>query len=602
MDALRALKESLSVLSQETLPAVLFPKPPTIYFVPEQKVCHCGELLRVRKTQKKKVLSITGPFITHETLYACPSCSKIYISGALLQVVQSRCNAAYDLLVFVGQALFQRHRTIDEVRIELLARNVRISASEIGYLGRKFIMFLAIGHGQATPRIRQAMDLEGGYVLHLDATHDGDAPVLMTSMDSLSKFVLANVKLPSEDSVGIAAFLRKIKESYGTPAACVHDMGKGILKAVSEVFPHTPDFVCHFHFLRDIGKDLLEPAYGELRKRLRKHSTSTQLCALVREVREGFEREQENVNCKIMVKAIKSGQYHDVEPAKEIYLLALWALQGKHEGDGYGFPFDRPHLIFAERILELDRLLPNMLKRFGADNKLFCKFAKLILLIASDVEVQQKVVELNWRAIIFDQLRDAMRIAPGGGSSGLNDDATTEAMKSIRQGVEKFRKVLDDDHRLASDSLCRKMAAQIDKYWTKLFADPIIVKTPNGTIIIYPQRTNNILEQFFRCLRRGERRKTGNDSLCRTLQSMLADMPLVKNLENLRYMEILLNGKANIEELFAEIGLSPLTKSDKAEPEPNLILPGYRKLVSIKNLPTLVLNLSSAQTKVARSN
>jgi hypothetical protein len=83
---------------------------------------------------------------------------------------------------------------------------------------------------------------------------------------------------------------------------------------------------------------------------------------------------------------------------------------------------------------------------------------------------------------------------------------------------------------------------------------------------------------------------------------MLADMPLVKNLENLRYMEILLNGKANIEELFAEIGLSPLTKSDKAEPEPNLILPGYRKLVSIKNLPTLVLNLSSAQTKVARSN
>jgi hypothetical protein len=81
---------------------------------------------------------------------------------------------------------------------------------------------------------------------------------------------------------------------------------------------------------------------------------------------------------------------------------------------------------------------------------------------------------------------------------------------------------------LAADPLFGKMAKQIDKYGEKLFADPIVVKTPNGTIIIYLQRTNNILEQFFRSIRRGERRKTGNDSMCRTLQTMLADTPLVK--------------------------------------------------------------------------
>ena len=34
---------------------------------------------------------------------------------------------------------------------------------------------------------------------------------------------------------------------------------------------------------------------------------------------------------------------------------------------------------------------------------------------------------------------------------------------------------------------------------------------------------------------------------------MLANMPLVKNLQNSEYMKILLNGKSSLEELFAEI-------------------------------------------------
>ena len=102
---------------------------------------------------------------------------------------------------------------------------------------------------------------------------------------------------------------------------------------------------------------------------------------------------------------------------------------------------------------------------------------------------------LKWRSIIFDQLRDAMRIAPVDGGNGINDDVTAEAMTSIRQGVEKFRQGLDDDSRPIADRLCGKMAAQIDKYGDKLFADPIVVKTPNGIIIIYSQRTNNIQDK-----------------------------------------------------------------------------------------------------------
>lgn len=570
------------------------------------KVCPCEGRLVVQKTRRKTVLSMTGRFIAGERVLECSACSRTFASDALLRLVPSHCNVAYDVLVFVGRALFQRHRTAQEVRAELLGRDVRLCASEVDYLGRKFVTYLAIGHRKATPQIRQAMRLAGGYILHLDATHEGDCPALMTGMDGLSKFVLANVKLPSEHADHIVPFLRKLQADYGPPAACVHDMGTGICKAVAEVFPGIPEFVCHFHFLRDIGKDFLEPAYSELRKRLRTHSTSSRLCALAREARQGLCGRSSDV--ALLAKAIKAVdplEDTDLLTLASTYSLALWALHGKHSGDGYGFPFDRPLLEFAKRMLELNRCLPEPIDLLSncdrRDNQPLFKLARVVLEAAKDPALSQAVEELRWRCLVFDRLRKAMRIAPPAGGNGLNDDGTAEAMSTIRQDVEQFRRELGEDHKLSADHLSRKMAEQIDKYGDKLFADPIEVATPNGTITIYPQRTNNILEQFFRGIRRGQRRKTGNDSMCRTLQTMLADTPLVKNLDNPEYMKLLLDGKANLEELFAELGAIPFKSADESV-DSDRVLPGFRALIKLSTLPEQVVRLFTTSLKRTKSN
>ena len=563
----------------------------------------------MQKTRRKTVLGMIGPFIAHETVHQCRVCSRTCGSDSLLRLVSSRCNVAYDVLVHVGKALFQRYRTTEEVRTELAVRNVRLCASEIAYLGRKFVTYLAIGHRRATPRIREAMKLSGGYVLHLDATHDGDAPALMTGIDSLSSIVLANVKVPSEHAGHIVPFLRRLKTDYGTPCACVHDMGLGIISAVAEVFPGVRDFICHFHFLRDIGKDVLEPAYNELRKRLRSHSTSARLHALARETRQQHLDKSNGTAPTPLAKAILAGEPLEdssLLPLASTYVLALWVLQGKHSGDGYGFPFDRPLLSFAQRLLDLDRRLPEFMDILPSnsqhDHQTLCKLAREIRGAANDPELRHAVEQLHWRAQVFDSLRKAMRIAPPGGSNGLNDDGTTEAISSIRQGVEKFRRKLDEDGKLSSDLLFRKMANQIDKYGDKLFADPIEMDTPNGTVTIYPQRTNNILEQFFRGLRREHRRKTGNNSMCRTLQTMLADTPLIKNLDNPDYMKILLDGKASLEELFAELATMPLANTTDLQTDTDRILPGFRVLVNLPTLPDQMVRLFTRQSQLAKSN
>lgn len=282
-------------------------------------------------------------------------------------------------------------------------------------------------------------------------------------------------------------------------------------------------------------------------------------------------------------------------------------MHGKHSGNGYGFPFDRPLLDFAERLLDLYHRLPELLdllltQEKPCDNQAIRKLALEVSYVGNNSALCLAVEELRWRSLVFDRLRKAMRIALVDGGNGLNDEGTDEAMSTIRQGVQMFRRELDKDPKLAADPLSLKMAEQIDKYGDKLFADPITVATPNGPVTLYPQRTNNILEQFFRGQRHAHRRKTGNDSMGRALQAMLANTPLVKNLDNSEYMKILLEGKANLEELFAELGAAHLDVADELQGDTDRILPGFRTLMKLPTLPDQVFRSLRKPMKTDKSN
>jgi hypothetical protein len=316
---------------------------------------------------------------------------------------------------------------------------------------------------------------------------------------------------------------------------------------------------------------------------------------------------EQNLEGSILRKAFKdveSPEDKDSLPLVAAYSLALWALNGKQSGNGYGFPFDRPLLQFAERVFELNRRLPELLKLIPRNKgrRPLRRLAKRIFKSVKDPDLIQAVKELRWRAQIFDDLRKAMRIAPADGQKGLNDDGTREAMFTIREGVEEFYSLLKEDLQWANDVLCLKMKQQIEKYSDRLFADPIKVDTPNGNITIYPQRTNNILEQFFRGLRRGHRRRTGNNSMHRTLQAMLAETPLVKNLNNPEYMKILLEGKSNLEDLFASLEQNPGFNHKESKNGSDQILPGFRSIIKFQNLPEQITDLFAKVEQATQSN
>ena len=210
--------------------------------------------------------------------------------------------------------------------------------------------------------------------------------------------------------------------------------------------------------------------------------------------------------------------------------------------------------------------------------------------IVEDQQLTKAAAQMQKKVEIFEKLREALSIAQPQGKKGLNDDGQDADIKSIEKKVKLFRSQMIPD-----TAEYQKMCAQIDKYWDKLFADPITVDTSSGQVTIQPQRTNNLLERFFRDFKRRHRKRSGTKSLNKTLKSILADTPLVKNLDNPEYLEILLDGCSTLEERFEKIDSRLVTEQLKAEQKnQQKISPEMKKMIQRPDLPDRLISLLAA--------
>ena len=574
----------------DTSARALFPIMPTLYFYPEISECpECRSKLNVQKSRPRTVVTMEiGAFHVKETVRVCPRDNMIFPSE-LRSIVPKWCNIGFDVIVEVGMSLFIHCRNNQEVMTVLSAKNVFVSESQISYLGQKFIIYLALAHRESQARLRKHMARRGGYILHVDGTCEGDSPNLFCGIDGLSELVLDTIKIPSEKKEYLVPFFRRIQDQYGSPKALVHDMGRGIISAVEEVFPGVADFVCHFHFLRDIGKDLLLDDYTALHKRLKKLGVRSPLRQRAKYLESKINLCSQTLD--EVVSSLEAGTWQTTscEQVPLIMACALihWVFDYPQDSNGYGFPFDRPHYDFFRRLQTAHRLLEEImgvrLRDVVKDNKPFYQVYRVLKIAAKDNRLKNLASSLEKKSEVFDQLRSAMRIALPENKDGINDDGDNADMKSIEGRVVAFRKSLTGDKR--RKSMYSKMLKQIDKYWEKLFADPLAVATPEGIVYIQPQRTNNILERFFRGEKRRSRKKNGMVSLNKVLRAALAETPLVQNLHNAEYMDIVLNGCSTLAERFSHIDACLVQEEmEKAKNNGERILPAIRKMSRTSDL------------------
>ncbi|EFK12157.1 conserved hypothetical protein [delta proteobacterium NaphS2] len=346
---IRCLKDHIEKVVEGVCAGNLFFEMPTVHFFSEEAFCFGNN--KVLKTREKKVVTLDiGAFRAKETIMQSEDDGKVYTCRELKSLAPHRCTFGYDVIVYVGYALFVHCRSEKDIVSELARKNISISDREVSFLGKKFVTYLAVAHRESRQKIRSAMDQRGGYILHVDGTCEGDSPHLFTGLDGIAEVVLDNIKIPSEQSELLIPFFEKIKGQYGDPIALVHDMGKGILSAIAAVFPGTPDFICHFHFLRDIGKDLMEDEYKKIRNRLKKHKIRGSLRRMAKSLERTAVQDRkvmEQLNAGIKHGDVRTGAEMSIASA---FALIQWVFDISAELNGYGFPFDLPHLAFYHRL------------------------------------------------------------------------------------------------------------------------------------------------------------------------------------------------------------------------------------------------------------
>ena len=568
----------------------LFSEAPRLHFYPADKRCGCGRETTVLKTSVKTIATLdVGEFRAAETQTSCKHCQQVYRSDELRALTPHRGKFGFDVIEAIGRALFVRCRNETEIQAELAVRNIPVSTSEISFLGKRFIVYLLLAHTECQQELKQAMQSKGGYILHMDGTCEGDSPHLFSCMDEISNIVLGNRKMPTEDSQFIVPLLQDLKAAYGNPVALVHDMGSAILKAVTTVFPSIADYICHFHFLRDLGKDLFGVEYRAIRRIARSYNSRAKLNKASKQLRTVISDDKplsDSLEAYLKDTGTRCPK-EKLDHRVTAYLLVAWILESGSASHGFGFPFDQPHLEFYLRLQEAYPAL-KQLKAKGVSGLPLITLSRTL----RDAALAKMVLRIQEKISIFEELRKSMRIACPENNRGLNDQGDEE-IKTIKERVEKFRHSAKVEALASSDIGYRNMVKQIDKYWDKLFADPIQLETPAGSITIQPQRTNNLMEQSFRFLKRDGRKKSGQHSLSKALKGMLADTPLVRNLSNPDYMAILLKGKEDLASRFADIDIQQVRKKENENEKRLRKYPKrMNRLFKIPHLPRKLMKMA----------
>ncbi len=558
----------------------------------------CGGPIRVQKSQRRHGKTLAhGSFVARETVYACgagcrhPSGVRVTQRARALteQLVPGR-GVGYDVLVFVGTERYLAHRQRDEIRTRLWAEHgISLSTGEVSHLAVLFCAYLEALHGAHTEALGQALRADGGYPLHVDATGEDGRGTLFVALAGWRRWVLGAWKLPTERTDALLPCLREVVGQFGAPCAVMRDLGRAVTRAVEELVEEEeltiPVLGCHQHFLKDIGKDLLEPSHAGLRGAFRSLKVRPRLRALARDLgrRLGGAVEQARQDLSGWLGEGSPNQRLPSGPAglAAVRALAQWVLDYPAAATGADFPFDRPYLDFYDRATLALRAVEGFFREAPAPpavRKALQRLHRILAPVGADVPLAPLARRLTERAALFDELREALRLVPPAaekrkaGKTPRHEDTAPEELQDIHRAVEDLTQSLQRrrlacvkgaDTRKAIELVLRHLATHGPSLW----GHDIDLPTAQGGGTRRVDRTNNVLESFFRGVKHDERRRSGRKVLTQDFEHLPPGAVLARNLRHEDYVAIVCGRLDQLPRAFAALDAKAL-RERQAAPSP----------------------------------
>jgi len=223
------------------------------------------------------------------------------------------------------------------------------------------------------------------------------------------------------------------------------------------------------------------------------------------------------------------------------------------DGNGQGFPFDRPCLDLYVRCLHVAWAVDAFLRHPPADEKVvkaLQRLDRILRPIDRDVPSLGQVAKtLSERAQLFTELRNALRLTEGepGGPESNDAGQTLQKLRDIRKAVDDLADSLRQrrpergpakDLRQAIDLVL----AHLERHGNFLWGHAIPIPDQVGGGIRLVDRTNNILEGFFHTMKHGERRRSGRKDLAQDFERLPPAAALAANLTRPDYVSIICGG------------------------------------------------------------
>ena len=543
--------------------------------------------MRVRKTfEHGGVTMVHGTFRVRETVHVCAAgCMQPGFGGAhgralvkrqaaVAELLLPRSTAGYDVMTFVGLERFVHYRQRDEILAALKQKyHIVLSSGEVSELGRRFLVYLEALHHARAPDLRTALEKDGGWPLHIDATGEDGRGTLLVSYAGWRGWALGAWKIPTERANAVLPKLRAVEALFGAPCAVMRDLGKAMIEAARDFVAGREELIpvlgCHMHFLKDIGKDLLRTAHDDLCDLFRRFEVLPRLRALARDLGRNLgtdiQRARRELTDWLAGTDPQFGLPEGNAGLAAVRALGQWVLDYPDDGTDAGFPFDRPWLDLYLRCLRSCRAAESWLRKPCADRRVLVglqRLHRIIEPVRSALAFPVPVRTIQQRARLFDELRDALRLQLKTPANQLAASADAQhqwaELRDIKKAVEELETSLKqhrpergpaEDLRKAIDLILNHLERHGSSLWGHVIALPPTV----GGGIRLVERTNVLLESFFHEIKHGERRRSGRKVLTQDLEQLPASAVLACNLTKSDYVSILCGSLDDLPHAFAQL-------------------------------------------------
>ncbi|MFN2253592.1 MAG: transposase [Candidatus Promineifilaceae bacterium] len=259
-------------------PRELYHGKPIVYSC-ELDVCpECGERLKVAYVSgSKTVQTSAGVSTIAQRPKKCmnPRCVRYKVickSSGWQRIAPSYCTYSYDVIAQIGWQRQSGYESFQTIHADMQAR-LQISESQVRHLYNERYLPLLACHEREHLAELKVVAQTAGLLLSLDGlAPEGGEPQLWVVRELQLGLTLRSGWLSQQDQTTFEHFLEPIHDLGLRVAAVISDKQKGLVPAITVVFPHAKHGFCQMHYLKNASEPVAEADQAmkmELRKKVR---------------------------------------------------------------------------------------------------------------------------------------------------------------------------------------------------------------------------------------------------------------------------------------------------------------------------------------------